>query len=395
MSAETRWTPAQIRGVTDTSTGGSSSVDEPEDGAWTEDLDVAIYGEQDWLIPGTGERPQSCGKWYPMEFCDEAGHLRFDTSRCQLRECPSCWTSWTGRRTVNIVTRLGAAREAAEEASGRRLIHGVVSPLEGSIQSKEEFYGALKDAYGLAKEHGIRGGVVVPHGYRLREETKEAFRAEIEVGEWEVSRDGGAWRWVREHERDWRDLAYWSPHFHIIGLGRDIEPGSPEDDGGWIFKNIRSLSRWGRTDRDAYDDMAKAARYLLSHVTFESGESKQSVRWFGSLAPAQFSPEEELSEGVWSLIQRYAEEVVGSGDDRSEGGSGEPEECPVDGCSGRLHSIYEAGEFLQGRRDDLEAEAERRLSAAFEWMIGDRPPPAGLKNPRTEAEGREALEALL
>ena len=38
---------------------------------------------------------------------------------------------------------------------------------------------------------------------------------------------------------------------------------------------------------------------------------------------------------------------------------------------------------------------QQRLAAAFEWAIGDRQPPPGLKNPRSEEEALEAFEAVL
>jgi hypothetical protein len=40
-------------------------------------------------------------------------------------------------------------------------------------------------------------------------------------------------------------------------------------------------------------------------------------------------------------------------------------------------------------------EQQRRLSAAFEWAIGERQPPPGLKRPTTEQEAREAFESVL
>ena len=38
---------------------------------------------------------------------------------------------------------------------------------------------------------------------------------------------------------------------------------------------------------------------------------------------------------------------------------------------------------------------QKRLAAAFEWAIGDRQPPPGLKNPRSEEEALEAFEEVL
>lgn len=387
--------------------GGRIERDESA-GAWSQDLETSIYGEQEWTLPGMGDRPDSCGTWYPKQFCEECGEPHLGVSRCERRLCPDCWRRWTGKRTVNIVSRLGAARHAAEGAPGKRAVHAVASPPEGSVTAIEDVYAAKREAYALAKDHGIRGGVVVFHGYRPTDEAKAAFRGGVQVGKWDPGEDGGIWRWIREHKRHWRDLAYWSPHFHILGVadpesvdpesgrGGHIVPGDTDEDDGWLFKNIRSLDRFHKDRRGGYDDMAGAARYLLSHATFEAEESKQVVTWFGSLAPASFSPEEELTTVAWDKIQEMAEAVVGSRGDRDEEDGGEDdEECGREECEGRLRPIWEAGDFLIQRGEQIEREREKRLTAAFEWAIGEQPPPPGLKHPRTREEAEDALSALL
>jgi len=79
-----------------------------------------------------------------------------------------------------------------------------------------------------------------------------------------------------------------------------------------------------------------------------------------------------------------------------ETGGGVGFECS--NCGGDTSSaIWKAGAALTdpGWCDRIGREQQRRLVAAFEWAIGDRKPPPGLKGPRTEEEAREALEALL
>lgn len=390
MSTESRWTPQQIRGGTNTETASSSEDTASSEGAWTEDLDVAIYGEQDWLLPGYGKQPESCGNWYPKEFCEKCGEPHLGESRCQNRACPQCWGTWSADRTVSAVSRLAGKRYAAEEPGDKRTGHYVLSPPEESVQSKREFYEAFKRAYKLAEEHGVRGGLVIPHGYRLTDETKQEFRAQDEYNK--------AWRYVRENKWDWRDQVYWSPHFHIIGLGRyeDVTAGDSDEDDGWVFKMVDSLERFeSLTDRSGYDDMASRVRYLLSHATFEKDAGKAVVRWYGELAPGAFSPEEELSKGAWETIQRKSEEFVGGTLGEEESGDEESETCRRDGCDGELRTIFDAGAFLQQRRDELEREREHRLAVAFEWAIGELEPPPGMKHPSTEAEAEESFEALL
>lgn len=362
-----------------------------EAGAWTEDLETSIYGEQDWTIPGMGERPESCGRWYPDGFCDD-GHYQLGRSRCNNRSCPDCWPLYTRKRSEKVARRLGAARHAAEAAPDKRAVHVTVSPPEGEIQSKQDFYALLKDAYQLAKEKGVRGGVAVPHGYRVLERVKNQWRAE--------DVEGGVWRYIRENDVHWRDQCYWSPHVHIIGLARYDELGenSPEDDDGWVFQRLRTLSRFQIDDPEGYDSMIGVTRYILSHATYEEAESKQVLRWFGELAPAAFSPEEALEEKELLHIERMAEKVAGSGLAPDEDvDPGEDDECDREDCECKVNPIWEAGEALQNKNfcKKIGEQRERELRAAFRWAIGEQPPPPGLKHPRTKEEAEEALSSLL
>jgi hypothetical protein len=357
-------------------------------GAWPEDLDLTFYAESSVTLPGMSEPGENCGVWGPQEFCDECGEPSFGPSQCEQRGCPNCWWKWSGNRAENITVRLGAARYAAEDAQDKRAVHTVASPPEGEIRSLTEVQQGFRDAYALAEERGVRGGVCIFHGFRVLEEVKEEFRAE--------DPEGGIWAWIRERAEDWRDLTYWSPHYHIVGLARDVEADRGGESDVWRFRRIRSLERFTLTEKAGYDDMAGLSRYLLSHLTFQSDASTDSVRWFGELATAKFSPEEELSEGSLSTVERLAEEVVGGVDDR--GDEGHQEECECEECgASSMSPIWEAGGALMDRSwcERIGAEQQRRLSAAFEWAIGERRPPPGLARPSTEEECAETFEALL
>lgn len=364
-----------------------------DSGAWDEDLDAAVYGENQWLLPGMGESAPKCGEWGPRDFCDAAGHVVMGKHSCGRRECPTCWSGqWAGPRTVNVVAKLAAARHAAQDGADKRAVHAVLSPPQGSVNSIEAFYDARTEALELARKHGVRGGVTVAHGFRPDEDTKAAFKND--------DPDGGIWRYIRENERNWRDQVYWSPHYHVVGLGRydDMTAGDPDADDGWVFKKIRSLDSFeGLRDRDGYDDMAAVVRYLLSHATFPAEENRQAVTWYGDLHPTNFSPEEELSDGAWSVIERMAEAVVGAEGDRGDqdGDDDQAEECPVDGCDGELHPIWDAQDFLDQRGDRLQDGQYDRLMSAYLWATGDIQPPPGLKHPGSEAHAREALDVML
>lgn len=379
-------------------------VEEQRDpGEWTEDLETSIYGEREWLLPGMGDPAPDCGTWYPESFCDsEDAHTFPNQHLCGRRDCPRCWNSqWARPRTVSVVQRLAAARHVEEPGLDRRTVHMVVSPPEGSVRSIEGFYSAKSEAVDIAKEHGIRGAVEVPHGYRVDDEHKKMFRALVDAGQWDPKEDGGIWRWVRENSRHWRDQTYWSPHFHVVGLARDVEAGDRED--GWVVKNIKRGDSHGLApfenlhDEEGYEDMVRVVRYLLSHATYAEDQNRQAVTWFGSLHGSCFNPEEELSSGAWATIQRYVEEIVGGEADRDdgEGDDEDDEECPVEGCDGKLHPIWEAGEFLNQRRDELTREAEHRLAKVYEWRCGDLDPPPGMRYPKTREQYQEVVDELL
>jgi len=365
-----------------------------EAGAWSESLDLSFYADSSMTLPGKSGRGEGCGEWYPREFCDECGEPRLGKSVCQQRGCPECWRSWTRNRAEGVTKRLGAARYVAEDGLQSRAVHAVMSPPEGEIQTLTDVSEGYRDAYRLAEEKGVRGGVAIFHGFRVREEYRKRWREETNDGE-----DGPKlWAWVREHPTGWRSITYWSPHYHILGLSADFEADDPEDQEGWVARRIRSLESFRLTDPEGYEDMVGASMYLLSHGTFESDSSKDCVRWFGELATTKFSPEEELSEGSWNTVQRYAAEAAAVvPEEEGEGsGSDEGEEC--ENCGGSVFSpIWEAGGALmdEGWLSRIGREQERKLTAAFEWAIGERKPPPGMQRPQTEEQAREAFEALL
>jgi hypothetical protein len=290
---------------------------------------------------------------------------------------------------------MGAARDAAPEGE-KRAIHGIVSPPEESVTTIEEFYNMIGDAYDLAKQKGVRGGAAVPHGYRIKEEIQKLARVRRDEGEFQ----GGDWKFVLEEvDRHWRDCVYWSPHVHIIGWvgSNDVGKSDPQNDNGWIWKNQRSLSEFHLTREDGYDDMIGLAHYLMSHVTVQKGAGKQAYRWFGELAPASFSPEDNLSEGRLNALQRRAESVAGCviEEKGGEGGGGEErEECPKEGCDGELITIWEAEAFLDQNGDELSQDEYDRLVSADLWRRGDIEPPPGLKRPQNEQQANESFRAL-
>lgn len=361
--------------------------------AWPEDLDIEYVAAGSMTLPGRGEKSESCGSWYPQEFCEECGEPHFGQSRCENRGCPDCWRAWSRRRAESITTRLGAGRYAASDDMDKRAVHTVASPPVGEIRTLMDVYQGFSDVYELAREKGVRGGVAIFHGYRVKEEARLVWKAEKEA----ERTDHGLWKWVREHSRDWRSLTYWSPHWHILGVARDIEADDPDAQDGWVFRRIRSLDEFKLTGKAGYNDMVGASMYLLSHMAFEPDSGRDMVRWFGSLSTTKFSPDSELSEGTLSTIERYAAEAAGVDPQAGEGEKeNDADVCERDGCEGELRPIWAAGDALMDRAfcERIGRDQEKRLSAAFEWRIGERRPPPGMKSPNTEEQAREVLDHI-
>jgi len=370
-------------------------------GQWPEDVAIRFYAESSVSLPGMGDQPESCGAYYPSKFCTDCGNPHFEQSTCETRTCPFCWSAWRRRRAEQITVRLGSARAAADPGLDKRAVHVVGSPPTGSIKSLVDIQRGYRETYELARAKGIRGGVAIFHGFRVTDAAKDAYDAAVESGDWLPERDGKLWRWVRQQDASWRDLTYWSPHYHLIGLARDVGWSDADEQEGWILRRIRSLDRFSPNIDSGYKDMIGLSMYLLSHATFETTASKHSIRWFGELSTNQFSPESELDAGLYDLIATRARELAGTaqGTESDTGGSGPTDEqsgCRTEGCSGEFAPIWEAGAALSDPRfcDSIASETESLLNAAFQWAIGDRPPPDDQLFPKTRTEAREILREL-
>lgn len=378
--------------------GGTAIVEDERGarGAWPSEMDdIEFYAESAMTLPGMGNVGERCGEWYPSEFCDACGEPHFGVSRCNRRECPNCGnTSWRRRRAEKITRRLGAARHAAIGGLSKRAVHAVMSPPPGKIRTLTDVSQGFRYAYQLAREKGVRGGVAVFHGFRVKPEVLDTFRELADAGMLER----GIWKWVREHDHDFRDLTYWSPHWHIIGICRDFESNEPDEQGGWVAQRVRTLKPFKLYDLGGYQDMVGVSVYLLSHATFESDTSKHCIRWFGDLATTKFRAEDELSEGSLSVVERKAREAAKVGSEQGENPleDDDPKECENCGATSRS-SIWEAGAALLDQRwcERIGREQQHRLQVAYKWAVGDLKPPPGMRQPKTKQQAVEVFETMV
>lgn len=362
---------------------------------WPEDLDIRIYADSSMTLPGMGESGDGCGEYYPAEFCNECGELHFSQKRCYQRKCPNDWTGWVKRRSVSATHRLGCAREMADEGLEMRAVHAMVSAKEGSVRSLQDVRDGYHRANELVQEAGVRGASGIFHGFRVLSDVKDVYEAAVHYGRWDPEEDGKLWQWVREHDRHWRDLTYWSPHWHFIGLSAEFRADDPDDQDGWVVRRLRTLENWGLEHEDGYKDMLGTFWYLLSHSAYEAGTSTDIVRHYGSLSNYHFS-KDDCDESAKIL---ETTEAIADRDEDEDDQDLELEDLCCDNCGAldSLAPIWRAGERLQdkGWCQRIGRGQQKKLQAAFEWQIGERKPPPGLQRPTSEAEAKESLESLV
>lgn len=337
-----------------------------------------------YAIPGMASRPDSCGNWYPYHVCDECGEPIFSESHCGLRRCPECWWEWVRDTAEKIVRRLQAYRWAQDDGLDRRLVHAMFSPEQGDDWTISQVDRMRSDSYDRADDAGITGGCTLTHLWRTSDEFDQEFRAAKAAGAAEKK-----WRYLREsYGRGWRTQTEVAPHVHQIAVAPEFEP---EQNDGWIAKRVRTLAPLkSLTDPSSYEDIAGLAMYLLSHTAVADGE--QALRWFGSIYPGGFNPEDELSAGALDVIERMAAEAVepdGDGDDDDDPYPEDREcEAGTEDCPGERMPIWDVPAARRVNHwGDLPRETDRRLTAAVDWMMSDLdPPPCS-----TESEARELL----
>jgi hypothetical protein len=373
----------------------AARADRSSPGSWNEDL--GQYGSEVWNLPGMGDSAPRCGEWYPEAVCTEHGHVDMTTHSCGRRSCPDCWGMWAKEAAVRGTVRVQAFRHTQPDDHRRQVAHAVVSPEEGDVMTTREFFEGKKKAAEMAEEKGFRGFTVIAHPWRATEAAKAAYRAE--------DPDYGLWVWLRNDVDEIREWVYWSPHYHVVGLTtQGMDPAAESDE--WVYHWMRSVESFdGTRDTESHEDLYGLFRYLLSHAGYPEESTRQVTTWYGCLANSVFvedASEEwqypKPSEGVLSALEREVEAVAGlSSEDDEEGAGGDESddlgECPVEECEGVLIDVWDIRAYLD--HNDVRGPVADRMMAAREWRLGERLPPPGLKNPRTEEEAREAFEAMV
>jgi len=206
----------------------------------------------DWLkiaqLPGHGEPGTFCGQSMVFQ-CKECGQPFWTENQCQERQCPSCYEAWTKEQGRAAADRVWfGSRIVAENQNYRRyrVVHCAISWAE---RSEDHDIVVVRDrARSIAKEHGIRGGLLILHPWRQDEDLQFVPDGYI--------------------------------HVHIIGVADgEIKPGDGKD---YIFKHIPNPKTGDYRGFRRVRDVAAGVRYLLTHAAIV--KSRHALTWFGVLS---------------------------------------------------------------------------------------------------------------
>jgi hypothetical protein len=207
-------------------------------------------------LPGWGEARSTCGEpVYLGHLLDRDLHYVKHKRSCHRFECPTCWQSWKKRAVLDIVDRL----QEYIKLTHRKMVHYVVSPPQSIEYDTIETYRKLrKEAYRVAKQRGIKGGVMIFHERAARYSDPKTYEKS------HCSR--GA-------------------HFHIVGDGwlSNVREFFLED--GWIVKNLRLRNLGGvyRTLNYVLDHAVRGYP-AISHPTLDNVVRLETITWFGTMS---------------------------------------------------------------------------------------------------------------
>ena len=197
---------------------------------------------------------------------------------CGRFECPVCYETWVARSAKRIEHRFNEYfKMRAKQWEGfSPYVHHTTVSLPQNIEQGElqDNMGKYRSkVYALLKRVGIHGGALIYHPYRWKCLNCGANR---KMGKKTCSVCGG-------------DLfmRYFSPHFHIIGLGfiRGYEVKRVYEETGYVIKDINSGPR----------NTFRTAQYQLSHCARRRGG--RAFSWFGTLSYLKFKSGKYQCEG--------------------------------------------------------------------------------------------------
>lgn len=272
-------------------------------------------------IPTFGEPENDCGQFIPeaMFFCPDCYDTHQFRHNCLRYDCSEHGLHAVRRRAAGSKDAAGVAPQLdalrrylnAYRNENQRYHHLVFRPHHDAdhdflLESDEPLKRAKELIRELLDELGIQG-LVVYHPWRGDHEDDDAD-------------DMGQWRTRLGHGRDWHDdvrdeLAH-EPHFHIIGVGHQVDlsdVGDVYDETGWVIRRL--LSDRGDGNVSIYDDRGMAARvtYALSHAMIYDTENGQRrlAAWMKGPDVHRVTPYDENKGRIQSKVYDAAQDTLG------------------------------------------------------------------------------------
>ena len=181
-------------------------------------------------------------------------------SHCKSRDCPDCYHGWAQATADKAALRVawGAKYLQAGRPGLRvRIVHCMVSMRAPGAVTDRAIDESRGVAYGIAKGHGIEGGVVIFHATRKGDDPNDGYVP-----------DG-----------------YW--HYHILGANfTDITPGGHDLDSNGapvVFKHIVDAEYSDYRGCRSARGISRVLAYLLTHASLES-EGTHALTYFGTMA---------------------------------------------------------------------------------------------------------------
>jgi len=119
------------------------------------------------VLPGQGRRSEDCGDGVAYH-CNSCGQPFWTKSSCMQRTCPDCYEKWASKEARIASKRASWAAKCLRTRNlalgivkRPRLVHVVVS-----VRDRGTVEDLRREAYTIAKAHGITGGPAVFHPFR-------------------------------------------------------------------------------------------------------------------------------------------------------------------------------------------------------------------------------------
>jgi len=328
-----------------------------------------------YMLPQTGIIDKDCQKMGNVVACSSCGEWIPVSKTCNSPKCPVHGVTNRYKRSKKVLERIyshklthklnSAHFTISIDPSNKKLIRLSKDP---KTRNKID-----KQIIKYAKEKGVLGGVYVFHPFRMKEEFKKPLYDLFKDKEKEVEGIGEfrLWKILIKYVKNWRDLVYFSPHYHIIGNYTWTKKGSANDK--FLFRKIKQFGSYKNKDHTVQNipqGIINCAMYQLSHAGLSVDTNKKCMGWFGA-----------ISFNNWSLdkspaaIQEYIKNI--SKEHLNDFATSEGEtynRCSK--CGGDLVPLFQIKDYF----NNFSSQKAIELNYVFQMFSGYIPPPDKLKN---------------